>query len=108
MGLAGGGKLGRWGTVATVAPSAQQSAQPGRLFFVADQVSGKKLLVDTGSAFSIFPHKSASKPFGLLLKAANRQRIRCWGSRCRSLKLSGLPVSVAVCTSRSEFPNIGH
>jgi hypothetical protein len=38
----------------------------------------KKLLVDAGSAFSIFLHKSASKPYGPLLKAVNGQRIRCW------------------------------
>jgi hypothetical protein len=70
-------------------------------------VSGKKLLVDTGSAFSIFPHKSASKPFGPLLKAANGQRIRCWGSPRRSLKLSGLQYQWQFVQAAVSFPILG-
>jgi hypothetical protein len=62
--LAGGGKLSRRGTVAVVTPGAKNTAAPGHLFFITDQISEKKLLVDTGSAYSILPHKSNSAPFG--------------------------------------------
>jgi hypothetical protein len=74
---------------------------------VADQVSGKKVLVDTGSTFSIFLHKSASKPYGPLLKAANGQRIRCWGSRRRCLKLSGLQYQWQFLQAAVSFPILG-
>jgi hypothetical protein len=78
MRMAGGGKLGCRGTVDAAGAS---DVKPGRLFFIFDSVSNKKLLVDTGSSFSLFPFHSAAKPCGLRLKAANRQRLRCWANR---------------------------
>jgi hypothetical protein len=65
------------------------AATAGCLFFIKDTVSSKKLLVDTGSAFSIFPHRSKQHPCGPRLSAANGQSIRCWGSHRRSLQLAG-------------------
>jgi hypothetical protein len=87
--LASGGKLVCGGTVAAVPPGAPPTAAAGRLFFIIDHFSNKKLLVDTGSPYSIFPYQSSKKPFGPRLMAANGQRIRCWGSRRRPLLLAG-------------------
>jgi hypothetical protein len=86
--MASGGKLSCRGTVAAVSPGASE-VKPGRLFFIFDSVSNKKLLVDTGSSFSLFPFRSAAKPCGPRLKAANGQRIRCWGSCQRRLLIGG-------------------
>jgi hypothetical protein len=74
--------------VAAACPGNLNTAVAGRLFFIYDAVSAKKLLVDTGSSFSIFPFRSAARPSGPRLKAANGQRIRCWGSRRRELRIA--------------------
>jgi hypothetical protein len=50
-------------------------------------ISSRKLLVDTGSSFSIFPFRSAAPPRGPQLKAAKGQRICCWGSRRQELRI---------------------
>jgi hypothetical protein len=48
------GKLSSRGTVAAVSPG-ESTVKPGRLFFILFSVSNKKLLVDTGSSYSLFP-----------------------------------------------------
>jgi hypothetical protein len=85
------GKLDRRGTVAAAHPGSLNTATAGRLFFVSDAISAKKLLVDTGSTYSIFPFRSAARTYGPKLKAANGQRIRCWGSHRRELHIAGRP-----------------
>jgi hypothetical protein len=75
------------------------------IFF--DQVSAKRLLVDTGSAYSIIPHHSHQKPFGPRLTAANGQRIRCWGSRRRVLQLAGHDYQWEFLQAAVSFPILG-
>jgi hypothetical protein len=93
--------------VAAVAPGATNTAAPGRLFFITDQLSEKKLLVDTGLAYSIFPHKSNSAPFGPRLRAANGQKIRCWGSRRRALRIAGKLYQWEFLQAAVSFPILG-
>ncbi len=50
------GKLARRGLVNPVSP--------GRQVHVVDQLSNRRFLVDTGSAFSVYPHSSTSPPRG--------------------------------------------
>jgi Reverse transcriptase (RNA-dependent DNA polymerase)/RNase H-like domain found in reverse transcriptase len=81
--------------------------KPGRLFFIFDSVSNKKLLVDTGSSFSLFPFRSTAKPSGPRLKAANGQRIRCWGSRQRCLLIGGKSFQWQFLQAEVSFPILG-
>jgi hypothetical protein len=93
--------------VAAVPPSAPRTAAAGRLFFIFDQVSAKRLLVDTGSAYSIFPHHSHMKPFEPRLTAANGQRIRSWGSRRHFLRLAGQEYQWEFLQAAVSFPILG-
>ena len=52
------------------------SVGPGKLFFIQDSISGKKFLVDTGSSFSIIPHKSTAPTTGPKLWSANNKPIQ--------------------------------
>jgi hypothetical protein len=67
-----------WYTIGVNEVKHRQSRPP---VFWYDNVSSRKLLVDTGSTYSIFPFRSAAKPHGPRLKVANGQGIRYWGSR---------------------------
>jgi hypothetical protein len=83
------------------------AATTGRLFFIKDTVSSKKLLVDTGSAFSLFPHRSKQHPCRPRLSAANRQLIRCWGSDRRSLQLAEQQYTWNFLQAAVSFPILG-
>jgi hypothetical protein len=93
--------------VAAAHPGTLNTATAGRLFFVNDSVSSKKLLVDTGSTYSIFPFHSTARPFGPRLKAANGQRIRCWGSRRRQLHVAGCSYQWRFLQAEVSFPILG-
>jgi hypothetical protein len=102
----GGGKLSCRCTVAAVSPGASE-VKPGRLFFIFDSVSNKKLLVDTGSSFSLFLFRSDAKPCEPRLKAANRQRICCWGSRQRRLLIGEKSFQWQFLQADVSFPILG-
>ena len=57
-----------------------------------DVASSKRYLVDSGSAFSIVPHKSSAEPTRPRLMTADGKPIHCWG-RCMC----------SVCTRTSQF-----
>jgi hypothetical protein len=61
---------GSSGAPASVAGGGGSSIKPGRLFFLKDAVSQMQFLIDTGSSYSILPHKSKARPFGPTLRAA--------------------------------------
>jgi hypothetical protein len=104
--VAGGGKLSRRDTVVAVSPGTSE-VKPGRLFFIFDSVSNKKLLVDTGSSLSLFPFRSAAKPCGPQLKAANGQRIRCWGSLQHHLLIGEKSFQWQFLQADVSFPILG-
>ncbi len=62
---------------------------PGALLHVQDQLTGVKLLVDTGAAFSVLPHNSGSAPTGPALRGPNGVNIPCWGEFKTVLVLNG-------------------
>jgi hypothetical protein len=99
----GPGKLKSQGLVAAYSPG-QSHVSPGCLFFITDNSSGKKLLVDTGSAYSILPYKSRRRPDGPPLWSAGGQRICCWGSCSRDLLLSGIKNTWSFLLADVSFP----
>jgi hypothetical protein len=59
------------------------------LVHVTDQVTSRRFLVDTGAAFSIFPHQSTAIPNGPLLSSPAGRNIPCWDERRLDLSISG-------------------
>jgi hypothetical protein len=72
----------------TNSPGAFEPVVPGPLVHVTDQVSGRRIFVDTGAAFSIFPHQSTAMPYGPLLSGPAGRNIPCWSERRLVLSLS--------------------
>ncbi len=90
------GKLGGRGVISAV--------RPGRLFYVTDNTSSRRFLVDTGSAFSIMPWKSKSKPSGPSLGGANGRRIPCWGQKSFTVSWDGVQCSWDFLLAGISFP----
>ena len=61
--------------------AAVSSGPKGRLALLVDEASQQRFLVDTGSSYSILPHKSKQPTSGLRLCTADRSPIACWGDR---------------------------
>jgi hypothetical protein len=55
---------------AAASGSSEAPSAAGRLFFVQDQLSRRKFLVDTGSSYSLIPYRSKADPHSPMLKAA--------------------------------------
>jgi transposase InsO family protein len=81
--------------------------RPGSLFFITDSNSNKKFLVDSGSSFSIIPHKSELPQSGPKLTAANGRRIACWGHRRAAVVLEGVQYSWRFLRAAVKFPILG-
>jgi hypothetical protein len=75
----------------------------GRLFFLAN----KQFLIDTGSSYSLLPYRSKAAPFGPLLKAANDQCIRCWGTCTVTVTVGGNKYSWRFIRADVRFPILG-
>jgi hypothetical protein len=60
---------------------------PGQLFHVVDSLSQRRFLVDTGAAYSIFPHTSTGQPSGPALQGSGGQAIPCWGEKELELQI---------------------
>jgi hypothetical protein len=93
------GKLGGRGVISAV--------RPGRRFYVTDSASGRRFLVDTGSAFSIMPRKSGSAPSGPSLAGADGWRIPCWGEKSFTVSLDGVQRSWDFLLAAVSFPILG-
>jgi hypothetical protein len=93
------GKLGCRDVVSAV--------RPGHLFYITDSVSHRRYLVDTGSAFSIMPWKSAATPAGPSLTAADGRRIPCWGEQHFTVTIGGVPRRWSFLLAAVSFPIIG-
>jgi hypothetical protein len=101
------GKLAGRGSVNAVHCPGEHAADGGRLFFAADDLSGKRFLVDTGASFSILPHRSALRPSGPGLRTANNVRIRCWGRRTAEVNIGGRVFSWDFLLADVRFPILG-
>jgi hypothetical protein len=89
IGIIASAAAGSSGAPKSVAAAGGSSIKPGRLFFLKDTVSGLQFLIDTGSSYSILPHRAKARPFGPILWAADGRRIRCWGHKVAEVKLGG-------------------
>jgi hypothetical protein len=91
------GKLGCRDVVSAV--------RPGCLFYITDSVSHRRYLVDTGSAFSIMPWKSATAPAGPSLTAADGRRMPCWGEQSFTVTIGGVPRQWSFLLTAVSFPS---
>ncbi len=83
------------------------AVSPGQLVYIVDQLSRRRFLVDTGAAFSVFPHSSASPPLGPALAGAAGQSIPCWGEQQFQLLLNGTSFTWHFLLAAVQFPIIG-
>ncbi len=83
------------------------AVSPGQLVHVWDQHSHRRFLVDTGAAFSVFPHSSDGPPCGPALSGAAGQPIPCWGERQFQLSLDEKDFSWSFLLAAFQFPIIG-
>jgi hypothetical protein len=99
--------VGSSGAPASVAAAGSSSIKPGGLFFLKDAVSGLQFLIDTGSSYSILPHRTRARPFGPTLRAADGHRICCWGHKAAEVKLGGQLYKWQVLLADIRFPILG-
>ncbi len=83
------------------------AVSPGQLVHIVDQHSHRRFLVDTGAAFSVFPHSSASPPRGPALAGAAGQSVPCWGEQQFHLLFNGKAFSWPFLLAAVQFPIIG-
>ncbi len=93
------GKLAHRGLVNAVSP--------GQLVHIVDQLTSRHFLVDTGAAFSVFPHFSASPACGPALTGAAGQSIPCWGEKQFQLSFDGKAFSWQFLLAAVQFLIIG-
>jgi hypothetical protein len=105
--IAAAADAGSSGAPASVAAGGGSSIKPGRLFFLQDAVSGLHFLIDTGSSYSILPHRARAKPYGPTLRAADGHRIRCWGHKAAEVKLGGQLYKWQFLLADIRFPILG-
>jgi hypothetical protein len=74
---------------------------------LANFMGTQKFLVDTGSSYSILPHRSSAPQSGPLLCAANNRRIRCWGYRSAAMAVNGRRYEWNFLLADVRFPIIG-
>ncbi len=67
-----------------------KAAGAGQLVYLVDQLTGRRLSVDTGFSFSILPHQSTQPASGPKLEGPASAAIPCWGDILVQLKFSGL------------------
>ena len=80
---------------------------PGELVHVTDQITSRRFLVDTGAAFSIFPHQSSAPPSGPSLSGPCGKNIPCWGERRLDLCFSGRRFQWTFLLAAVQFPILG-
>jgi hypothetical protein len=83
------------------------AAHNHRLFFLRDNDSGRKFLIDTGSSFSILPYRSAAAVFRPRLRAANGHAIRCWGTVKSSVRIDKQVYQWLFIRADVRFPILG-
>ena len=65
------------------------SGPKGRLALPVDKATQQWFLVDTGSSYSIIPHRSQEPTSGPRLCSADGSPIACWGDRKLHVAASG-------------------
>ncbi len=80
---------------------------PGCLLHLFDDVSQRRFLVDTGAAYSVFPHKSLSISSGPQLTGAGGQVIECWGEQRMNLCFHGRQFQWTFLLADVQLPILG-
>ena len=93
------GKLTARGFLSAVAP--------GQLVLIKDDLSDRRFLVDTGAAYSVFPHSSPSPPSGPALSSASGRPIACWGEKSLTLSFNGKCFTWPFLLAAVQFPILG-
>jgi hypothetical protein len=101
------GKLASRGVINAVRPGSSSTVAGSWLFFIMDQSSHQRFLVDTGSSFSILPHRSSAPATGTALWSANNTRIRCWGQKTAAITVNGQPLQYQFLLTNVRFPILG-
>ena len=96
------GKLGGWEAVAAVS-----CGPKGQLALLVDEASQQRFLVDTGSSYSILPHKSQQPHSGPRLCTADRSPIPCLGGRKVHVAAGGRGFSWTFLLADVALPIIG-
>jgi hypothetical protein len=79
----------------------------GHLLHLFDEVSRRRFLVDTGAAYSVFPHKSARESSGPQLTGAGGKPIHYWGERELNLSSYGRRFSWTFLLADVQLPILG-
>jgi predicted aspartyl protease len=90
-----------------VRPGSSSPATGSQLFFIADQGSRRRFLVDTGFSFSIIPHRSSAPATGPALRSANNACIRCWDQKTGAVTINGQPLQYQFLLADIRFPILG-
>ncbi len=69
-------------------PGRLNAVTPGLLVYINDQLTGRRFLVDTSTAFSILPHHSSDPATRQGLVGPSGSPIRCWGESAVKLQLA--------------------
>ena len=80
---------------------------PSCLLYLVDAASSRRYLVDSGSAFSIIPHKSAAPPTGPRLITADGTPLKCWGRRACTMHTLTKKFTWSFLLAPVAFPIIG-
>ena len=91
----------------TDCPGSLNAVAPGNLVYINDDLSKRRFLVDTGAAFSIFPHHSSASSSGPRLFNANGLPIKCWGEQPMTLSFGGRRFAWTFLLADVQFPIIG-
>jgi len=90
-----------------VAASTAVLGEPGTLGLLTDTAAGIQYLVDTGSVYSIIPHSSPEVPRGPAIMGADRNAIKCWGTRTTVINAGGQCFEWVFLLADVMFPIVG-
>ena len=79
----------------------------GRLALLVDEATQQQFLVDTGSSYSIIPHRSQEPTSGPRLCSADCSPISCWGDRKQHVATGGRKFAWPFLLANVALPIIG-
>ena len=80
---------------------------PSCFLYLVDAASSRRYLVDSRSAFSLIPHKSAAAPTGSRLITAHGTPLKCWGRRTCTVHTRTKKFTWSFLLAPVAFPIIG-
>jgi hypothetical protein len=80
---------------------------PGHLLHLTDDISHRRYLVNTGVAYSLFPHSSSAGATGPSLCGPSGSPIHCWGEKRIQLSFRGQRFSWNFLLAEVDFPILG-